>query len=82
MLEICGPVNAKRSSCQRMPNQFHALGTNKCHNDFKKDFGFDLILVSLSDPSISLDPSNIRGQAYDGASVMLSGKEGIAMLTA
>ena len=27
--------------------------------------------------SISLDPSNIRGQAYDGASVMSSGKEGV-----
>ena len=35
------------------------------------------ILKSLSDPSISLDPSNIRGQAYDGASVMSSGKEGV-----
>ena len=35
------------------------------------------ILESLSDPSISLDPSNIRGQAYDGASVMRSGKEGV-----
>ena len=35
------------------------------------------ILESLSDPSVSLDPSNIRGQAYDGASVMSSGKEGV-----
>ena len=35
------------------------------------------ILESLSDPSISLDPSNIRGQAYDGASVMSGGKEGV-----
>ena len=35
------------------------------------------ILESLSDPSISLDPSNIRGQAYDGVSVMSSGKEGV-----
>ena len=35
------------------------------------------ILESLSNPSISLDPSNIRGQAYDGASVMSSGKEGV-----
>ena len=35
------------------------------------------ILKSLSDPSISLDPSNIRGQAYDGASVMSGGKEGV-----
>ena len=35
------------------------------------------ILESLSDPSISLDPSNIRGQAYDGASVMSSGMEGV-----
>ena len=35
------------------------------------------ILESLSDPSISLDPSNIHGQAYDGASVMSSGKEGV-----
>lgn len=35
------------------------------------------ILESLSDPSISLDPSNICGQAYDGASVMSSGKEGV-----
>ena len=33
------------------------------------------ILESLSDPSISLDPSNIGGQAYDGASIMSSGKE-------
>ena len=33
-------------------------------------------MESLSDPSISLDPSNIRGQAYDGASVMSSEKEG------
>ena len=35
------------------------------------------ILESLSDPSISLDLSNIRGQAYDEASVMSSGKEGV-----
>ena len=35
------------------------------------------ILESLSDPSTSLDPGNIRGQAYDGASVMSSGKEGV-----
>ena len=35
------------------------------------------ILESLSDPSISLDPCNIRGQAYDGASVLRSGKEGV-----
>ena len=35
------------------------------------------ILKSLSDPSISLDPSNIRGQAYGGASVLRSGKEGV-----
>ena len=35
------------------------------------------ILESLSDPSISLDPSNIPGQAYDRASVMSSGKEGV-----
>ena len=35
------------------------------------------ILESLSDPFISLDPSKIRGQAYDGASVMSSGKEGV-----
>ena len=35
------------------------------------------IWESLSDPSISLDPSNIPGQAYDGASVMSSGKEGV-----
>ena len=35
------------------------------------------ILESLSEPSTSLDPSNIRGQAYDGASVMSSGKEGV-----
>ena len=27
--------------------------------------------------SIYLDPSNICGQAYDGASVMSSGKEGV-----
>ena len=35
------------------------------------------ILESLSEPSTSLDPSNILGQAYDGASVMSSGKEGV-----
>ena len=35
------------------------------------------ILESLSDPSVSLDPSNIWGQAYDGTSVMSSGKEGV-----
>ena len=35
------------------------------------------ILESLSDPSISLDPSSIRGQAYDGAFVMSSGKGGV-----
>ena len=35
------------------------------------------ILESLSDPYISLDPGNIRGQAYDGASVMSSGKGGV-----
>ena len=35
------------------------------------------ILESLSEPSTSLDPSNIRGQAYDGAFVMSSGKEGV-----
>lgn len=33
------------------------------------------ILEALSHPSVSLDPSRIRGQAYDGASVM-SGEEG------
>ena len=33
------------------------------------------ILESLSHPSVSLDPSRIRGQAYDGASVM-SGEVG------
>ena len=32
------------------------------------------ILEFLFDPSISLDLRNIRGQAYDGASVMSSGK--------
>ena len=35
------------------------------------------ILESLSDPSVSLNPSNIWGQAYDGTSVMSSGKEGV-----
>ncbi|KAK3754906.1 hypothetical protein QZH41_003007 [Actinostola sp. cb2023] len=35
------------------------------------------ILESISDPSISLDPTNIRGQAYDGAAVMSSGKAGV-----
>ena len=35
------------------------------------------ILESLSEPSISLDPSSIRGQAYDGAFVMSSGKGGV-----
>ena len=35
------------------------------------------ILESLSEPSTSLEPSNIRGLAYDGASVMSSGMEGV-----
>ena len=30
------------------------------------------ILEAISAPSVSLDSSNIRGQAYDGASVMSS----------
>ena len=30
------------------------------------------ILEAISDPSVSLDPSQIRGQSYDGASVMSS----------
>ena len=35
------------------------------------------ILESLSDTSVSLDPSNIRGQAYDGAAVMSSSRAGV-----
>ncbi len=35
------------------------------------------ILESISHPSISLNPRNIRGQAYDGASVMSSEKAGV-----
>lgn len=35
------------------------------------------ILESLSHPSVSLDPSKICGQAYDGAAVMASGKAGV-----
>ena len=35
------------------------------------------ILESLSHPSLSLDPVNIRGQAYDGAAVMSSDIAGV-----
>ena len=35
------------------------------------------ILESLSHPSVSLDPSKICGQAYDGAAVMASGKAAV-----
>ena len=35
------------------------------------------MLESLSDTSVSLDPSNIRGQAYDGAAVMSSSRAGV-----
>ena len=35
------------------------------------------ILESVSDTSVSLDPSNIRGQAYDGAAVMSSSRAGV-----
>lgn len=34
--------SSKRSSCQRMSHKFRALGTNKCHHDFKKDFGISI----------------------------------------
>ena len=35
------------------------------------------ILDALTDPSVSLNPANIRGQAYDGASVMSSKVNGV-----
>ena len=35
------------------------------------------ILESLSDTLVSLDPSNIRGQAYSGAAVMSSSRAGL-----
>ncbi len=35
------------------------------------------ILDSLSLPSVTLDPAKIRGQAYDGAAVMLSDIAGV-----
>ena len=35
------------------------------------------MLESLSDTSVSLDPSNIRRQAYDGAAVMSSSRAGV-----
>ena len=35
------------------------------------------ILESLTNASLSLNPSNIRGQAYDGAAVMSSEKAGV-----
>ena len=35
------------------------------------------ILGSLSHPSVSLDPAQIRGQAYDGAAVMSSVRAGV-----
>ena len=35
------------------------------------------ILKSLSKPPVSLDPNNIRGQAYDGAAVMSSNIAGV-----
>ena len=35
------------------------------------------ILELLSHESLSLDPSNIRGQAYDGPSMMSSGISGV-----
>ena len=35
------------------------------------------ILEALSDPLVSLDPSQIRGQAYDGASMMSSEMAGV-----
>ena len=34
-------------------------------------------MKAISDPSVSLDPACIRGQAYDGASVMSSEKAGV-----
>ena len=38
---------------------------------------YSKILESLADVSLSLDPANIRGQAYDGASVMSSKIAGV-----
>lgn len=35
------------------------------------------ILESISHPSVSLNPRNIHGQAYNGASVMSSEKAGV-----
>ena len=35
------------------------------------------ILEAISDPSVSLDPCKIRGQAYDGASVKSSEIAGV-----
>ena len=35
------------------------------------------MIESLSDTSVSLNPANIRGQAYDGAAVMSSGLAGV-----
>ena len=35
------------------------------------------ILEAISDPSVSLDPHQIRGQSYDGASVMSSEIAGV-----
>ena len=35
------------------------------------------ILESLSHPSVSLDPARIRGQGYDGATVMSSARAGV-----
>ena len=43
----------------------------KCHDDFKEDFGISLWSIYF------FGPSNIRGKAYDGASVMSRGKEGV-----
>ena len=68
MLEVCGP--SLHQTILMSKNFMHFERTNATVISRK-------ILESLSDPSISLDPSNIHGQAYDGASVMLSGKEGV-----
>ena len=70
MLDVCGPVLPHDPHVKEcVINFMHLEQTNATMISTK-------ILESLSDPSISLDSSNICGQAYDGASVMSSGMEG------
>ena len=62
---------------QSSPNQPHV---KECLINFMHLERTNATMISrkiLESLSISLDPSNIRGQAYDGASVMSSGKEGV-----